>query len=170
MPRTSTASWWSFSPETREVQLDEKWSFLGKKEKLCGPLDPHDAHQGHNWDQVAWDPEHRLVVSVVPGKRTAANTERLVNDFKERTGGRPLNLITSHEYAPYKTAILEAYGEEVTPPRSGKPGRPQGPYHLPPPGSNYVAVHETPCTRHRARDTGKRPGGESRLPGGLRPR
>ena len=72
------------------------------------------------------DPEHRLVVSVVPAKRTAANTETLVNDFKERTGGRPMNLITSDEYAPYKTAILKAYGEEVTPPRTGKPGRPQG--------------------------------------------
>lgn len=60
------------------------------------------------------DPEHRLLVSVVPGKRTAANTERLVNDFKERTGDRSMNLITSDEYAPYKTAILKAYGEEVT--------------------------------------------------------
>ena len=57
------------------------------------------------------DPEHRLVVSVVPGKRTAANTEKLVNDFKERTGGRPINLITIDEYAPYKTAVLKAYGE-----------------------------------------------------------
>ena len=70
----------------------------------CDPLDPNDAQQGDNWDHVALDPEHRLVVSVVPGKRTAANTERLVQDFKERTGGRPMSLITSDEYAPYKTA------------------------------------------------------------------
>jgi len=79
----------------------------------CDPLDPNDAQQGDNWDYVALDPEHRLVVSVVPGKRTVANTEKLVNDFKERTGGRPMNLITSDEYAPYKTAILKAYGEKV---------------------------------------------------------
>ncbi len=125
----------------------------------CDPLDLDDAQQGDNWDHVALDPEHRLVVSVVPGKRTAANTERLVEDFKERTGGRPMNLITSDEYAPYKTAILKAYGEEVTPPKTGKPGRPRGPYHVPPPELNYATVHKT---------RKKRPGGESRLPGGLR--
>ena len=109
----------------------------------CDPLDPDDAQQGDNWDHVALDPEHRLVVSVVPGKRTAANTERLVEDFKERTGRRPMNLITSDEYAPYKTAILKAYGEEVTPPQTGKPGRPRGPYHVPPPELNYATVHKT---------------------------
>jgi hypothetical protein len=38
---------------------------------------------------VALDPEHRLVVSVVPGKRTVENVEALVQDFKERTEGRP---------------------------------------------------------------------------------
>jgi len=83
------------------------------------------------------------VVSVVPGKRTAANTARLVEDFKERTGGRPMNLITSDEYAPYKTAILKAYGKEVTPPQTGKPGRPRGSYHVPPPELNYATVHKT---------------------------
>ena len=55
------------------MQFDEKWAFVGKKEKHCDPEDPADAEQGDHWDHVALDPEHRLVVSVVPGKRTAAN-------------------------------------------------------------------------------------------------
>jgi hypothetical protein len=54
-----------------------------------------------------------------------------------------MNLITSDEYAPCKTAILKAYGEEVTPPRTGKPGQPQGSYHVPPPELNYATVHKT---------------------------
>jgi IS1 family transposase len=136
-------NWWLFPPQTREVQFDEKWSFVGKKQKHCDPSDPDDAKQGDNWDHLAFDPEHRLVVSVVPGKRTAENTERLVEDFKERTGGKPMNLITSDEYAPYRSAILKAYGEEVVPPRTGKPGRPKGPYHVPPPDLNYATVHKT---------------------------
>jgi hypothetical protein len=37
---------------------------------------------------VAYDPEQRLVLSVVPGKRTSENTELLVEDFKARTGDR----------------------------------------------------------------------------------
>ena len=97
---------WLFPPRTREAQLDEKWAFVGKKEEHCDPADPADAKQGDHWDHVAFDPEHRLVVSVVPGKRTAKNVEALVQDFKQRTGGRPMNLITSDEYRPYKKAIL----------------------------------------------------------------
>ena len=34
---------WAFPPNTREVQFDEKWSFVGKKEKHCDPADPGDA-------------------------------------------------------------------------------------------------------------------------------
>ena len=77
------------------MQFDEKWAFVGKKEKHCDPDDPADATQGDNWDHVAFDPEHRLVVSVVPGKRTSENTRQLVQDFKQRTQGRLPNLITS---------------------------------------------------------------------------
>ena len=74
---------WPFPPKTREVQFDEKWSFVGKKEKHCDPADPEDAKRGDNWDHVALDPEHRLVVSVVPGKRTVENVEALVQDLDQ---------------------------------------------------------------------------------------
>ena len=71
------------------------------------------------------DPEHKLVVAVVPGKRTAESTEALVAEFRRRTGGRLMNLMTSDDYPAYETAILHAYGETVTPPRTGKRGRPK---------------------------------------------
>lgn len=125
------------------MQFDEKWAFVGKKEKQCDPDDPAAARQGDNWDHVAFDPEHRLVVSVVPGKRTSENTRRLVQDFKQRTQGRLPNLITSDEYPVYETELLEAYGEEVVPPPTGKPGRPKQPYKAPPPELNYATVHKT---------------------------
>lgn len=54
--------------------------------------------------------------------------------------GKPMKRITSDEYAPYKTAILKAYGEEVVPPQTGKPGRPKKPYHIPSPELNYATV------------------------------
>jgi hypothetical protein len=92
---------------------------------------------------VALDPDHRLVVGVVPGKRTAENTLALVRDFRRRTSGRLMDLITTDEYAPYRGAILEAYGETVTPPRSGKRGRPRQPYKVPPAGLTYATVHKT---------------------------
>jgi len=67
-----------------------------------------------------------LVISVIPGKRTAKNIEKLVFDFKKRTGGRIMNLITSDEYKPYKKAILKAYGKKTELAHTGKPGRPKG--------------------------------------------
>jgi IS1 family transposase len=133
---------WLFPPKTQEVQFDEKWSFVGKKEKHCDPADPDDAQQGDHWDHVALDPEHRLVVSVVPGKRTSENTRALVEDFKKRTQGRIMNLITTDEYPVYETEILEAYGETITPPRTGKPGRPPQPYKAPPTNLQYATVHK----------------------------
>lgn len=86
------------------------------------------------------DPEHKLVVAVVPGRRTAENTEALVAEFRRRTGGRGMNLMTSDDYPAYETAILHAYGETVIPPRTGRPGRPRSPYKVAPAGLTYATV------------------------------
>jgi IS1 family transposase len=143
MPNRRTTNWWLFPPQTQEVQFDEKWAFVGKKEKHCDPNDPDDAPYGDHWDHVALDAEHRLVLSVIPGKRTKENVQALVNDCKQRTGGRTLNLITTDEYSAYRDAILQAYGETVTPERTGKPGRPAAPYKVAPKDLNYATVHKT---------------------------
>jgi IS1 family transposase len=131
---------WRFPPLTTEVQFDEKWAFVAKKEKNCDRTDPADDHKGDYWDHIAFDPEHKLVVAAVPGARTIENTEALVGDFRRRTGGRLMNLMTSDDYPAYETAILRAYGETVTPPRTGKPGRPKAPYKAAPAGLTYATV------------------------------
>jgi IS1 family transposase len=143
MLRACTMNWSLFPPRTREAQLDEKWAFVAKKEANCDPDDPADARKGDHWDHVALDPDHRLVVCVVSGKRTAENTVALVRELRRRTSGRLMDLITTDEYAPYHGAILEAYGETVTPPRSGKRGRPRKSYKVPPAGLTYATVHKT---------------------------
>jgi hypothetical protein len=57
--------------------------------------------------------------------------------------GRSPRLITTDEYPAYAGAILEASGEEVVPPRTGRPGRPRSPYKVAPEGLNYATVHKT---------------------------
>jgi IS1 family transposase/transposase-like protein len=131
------------TPETRELQMDEMWSFVAKKEKNCDEDDPEDRSRGDCWDHVALDPEHRLVVAVVPGPRTAESVRELVGDVKGRLDGRAPELITTDEYSAYEGAILEAFGDEVVPPRTGKPGRPRSPYKVAPAGLNYATVHKT---------------------------
>lgn len=130
--------------------MDEKWAFVAKKQKRCDEDEPNDARRGDCWDHMALDAEHRLVLGVVPGKRSAPNVRTRVQDVKRRTGGRRLNLLTTDEYAPYKQAILDAWGQTVTPPRTGKRGRPRAPYQVAPPGLRYATVHKT---RHQGRVT-----------------
>src|SRR5712692_4259208 len=101
MPVLCTRSWSPFPPQTREVQCDEKGAFVGKKEQPCDPEALADAEQGDNWDHVALEPEHRLVLSVVPRQRTADTLEQLVHDCKPRSGSRPMTLMTSDEYPAY---------------------------------------------------------------------
>ena len=91
---------------------------------------------------MALDADSRLVVSVVVAKRTAEATHELVRDFHGRTGGRAMRLITSDEYPVYADAIRATYGRIVTPPRTGRPGRPRQPYTELPPEVTYAAVHK----------------------------
>jgi IS1 family transposase len=89
------------------------------------------------------DPEHRLVLTVIPEERTAETVQELVADVKGRLEGRTPELITTDEYAAYQGAILETFGQEVVPPRTGKPGRPRKPYKVAPVGLNDATVHTT---------------------------
>ena len=91
---------------------------------------------------MALDPESRLVVSLVVGRRTDDATHALVRDFHRRTGGRVMRLMTSDEYPAYTTAIRATYGRVVTPPRTGRPGRPRRPYPVMPPEVTYATVHK----------------------------
>ncbi len=83
-----------------------------------------------------------MVVAVVPGARDVEGTEALVGEFRERTQGRTMRLMTSDAYPAYETAILDAYGETVVPPRTGRPGRPKGPYKVPANDLVYATVEK----------------------------
>src|SRR5262249_7942547 len=76
--------------------------------------------------------EHRLVVSVLPGRRSPEHTQALVEDFRARTEGRIRNVMTRDENPSSAASILEVYGEEVVPERTGRPGRPAAPSKVPP--------------------------------------
>jgi hypothetical protein len=84
-----------------------------------------------------------LILCVVPGERTVENVVALVGDVRRRTGGRLMDRITTDGYPAYEGAILDAYGETITPPRTGKRGRPRASYKVPPAGLTYAVVEKT---------------------------
>ncbi len=134
MRKPCTTNWSLFPPQTTEVQFDEKWSFVAKKEQNCDPDDPLDALKGDDWSHTAVDPEHALLMSLVPGKRTGETCQEVVDDVRQRTGGRTDLLLTSDEHSPYMTAIEKAYAVEVPRPKKPGPGRPPKPDRVMPEG------------------------------------
>ena len=141
-PATLMTSSWLFPPQTSEVQLDEKWSFVAKKQKHCDPANPADDHTGDWWDHLAYDPEHRLVLAVVPGARALENAEAIVAEVKERTGVRPPRLITSDDYPAYTSAIEAAFAVPVAQPATGPGRRPILPERRVPESLSYATVHQ----------------------------
>jgi IS1 family transposase len=109
---------------------------------LCDPLDPLDRLRGDDWDHTAVDPESRLLLALVHGKRDGATCERLIRQVHERTGGRTDLLITTDEHAPYESAIRAVYGVEQPRPRRPGPGRPPKPERVIPPELCYATVRK----------------------------
>ena len=136
-----TTSSWRFPPGTSAVQLDEKWSYVYKKQGHCDPSNPADDQRGDWWDHVAYDPEHKLVLCVVPGARGAEEVEAVVTDVYCRTEARDL-LITSDAYPVYEEAIRQIYGAEVTVTPSGRASRRMVPAKEVPPGLTYATVEK----------------------------
>ena len=90
MPRPPTMNWWLFPPRTREVQLDEKWAFVGKKQCHCDASDPEDDHKGDYWDHVSLDLAQRLMLAVVPGARSIAGETTRLSVWKPPDYGCPV--------------------------------------------------------------------------------
>jgi len=106
---------------------------VGKKQKNCDPANPDDDHRGDYWDHVAFDPEHKLVLAVVPGARTEGNARAIVAEVKGRVDCEPPPLMTSEE----------VFSEPVPAAARRKPGRPRvAPERRLPADLVYATVHK----------------------------
>jgi len=114
----------------------------GKKDDRCDPDDPGDQEFGSVWDHVAFDPQTKLAISVVAGKRGVASVRRAVREFAARTDKRVPQLVTTDGYKPYRDVLLEVYGKPVEAPRRSGPGRPPKPRLQQPAELVYVAVQK----------------------------
>ena len=102
------------------MQLDEKWAFVSRKQRRCDPGDPADHHRGDCWDHVAFDAEHRLVLGVVCGKRSASRILELMRRVKTQLRDRVPRLVTSDEFASYATVLDLLFNDPPRPVPSGQ--------------------------------------------------
>lgn len=97
--------------ETRRVECDEIWGYVGKKQRNVDALRDDRTQVGDQYTFVAMDAESKLVISHLTGKRGAQNATDLMLDLKSRLRNRVQ--ITTDGFEPYVAAVKHAFGEDV---------------------------------------------------------
>ena len=100
--------------------MDEKWSFVRTKRARCDPTGRADHEAGDCWDHVAFDPEHRLVLAVEIGKRSATKVKALLERVKGQLDGRTPRLVTSDQFQAYRTLLPRVWPERLPPEPDGR--------------------------------------------------
>ena len=122
-----------------ECQLDEMWSFVGKKEKNLEPIEKLHRVLGDAWIWIAFDAVNKVVLAHVVGKRTLPSAVSLLEEVKRVTTSMP-KLFSSDQLDHYAHALLQVYGKLVQPRRKPGPGRHPHPRLVPPKDLLYVHV------------------------------
>ena len=91
------------------LQFDELWGFIGKKEGHVRPGD--NPEFGDVWTFCALDADTKLIPSYRIGKRTAANTQAFVKDVASRIKNRPQ--VSTDGFRKYVDAMDLAFGANV---------------------------------------------------------
>jgi IS1 family transposase len=92
--------------QVNRIELDEAWSFVGKKQRHLRQDDPADL--GDQYIFLALAGAAKAIVSYRVGKRTAENTRAFVADLRARVVGAPE--ISSDAFNAYPVAVDLAFG------------------------------------------------------------
>jgi IS1 family transposase/transposase-like protein len=88
--------------QVRDVECDEVWSFIGKKEKRVRPED--DQNLGDCYTFVAIERHSKLVLNIAMGKRDQGTTDALIEGLRQATAPAPFQ-ITTDGFKAYRSAI-----------------------------------------------------------------
>lgn len=96
--------------EVRDVEADEVWSFIGKKQKRLRP--ENDQNLGDCYVFVAIERHTKLVLNIAMGKRDQSTTDVFIEGLRHATRGK--FQITTDGFAPYRSAITTTLHDRVT--------------------------------------------------------
>jgi transposase-like protein/IS1 family transposase len=88
--------------EVRDVECDELWAFIAKKQKRVKPTD--DQNLGDCYTFVAIERHSKLVLNIAMGKRDQSTTDAFIEGVRHATTGKRFQ-ITTDGFAPYRSAI-----------------------------------------------------------------
>jgi IS1 family transposase/transposase-like protein len=97
--------------EVRDVECDEAWSFIGKKQKRVRPED--DQNLGDAYCFVAIERHSKLVLNIALGKRDQHTTNAFIEGLRQATS-RTRFQITTDGFAPYRSAVTISLSDRIT--------------------------------------------------------
>jgi IS1 family transposase len=103
---------------------------------------------GDCWDHIAFDPEHRLVLDVVFGRREQRNIQKLVKSVKKQLGGRLPRLITTDGYVGYAEVFRRVFGRLIKPRRQPGQRNPEGCWREVPAELTFATVQKVMDNGH----------------------
>src|SRR5947209_6878371 len=95
---------------TDRCELDEAWSFVGKKQKNV--LRHEIAAKGDQYIFIAMAGTQKAIISWGVGKRNTESTMDFLHDLRSRVIGQPE--ISTDGFAPYRMAIRDAFGASAS--------------------------------------------------------
>lgn len=96
--------------DCRRIEVDEIWSFVGKKQMHLRSGDDR-RRLGDQWTFVAIDPQTKLVPAYRVGKRSRDNAVAFMTDLSERLSNRVQ--LSSDALNSYVDAVDRAFGGDV---------------------------------------------------------
>ncbi len=95
--------------ESNFIQVDEIWSYIGKKQKQTTPLDTEEV--GDQYVFVAVDSETKLVPAFSLGKRTGEMALSFMKELQYRIKTR--FQLTTDAFIPYSNAVDTVFGTDI---------------------------------------------------------
>jgi IS1 family transposase len=90
---------------TGRLELDETWSFVGKKQKR---VERHEiSHKGDQYTFIGMSASTKAIIAYRVGKRDTETTMDFIYDLRERVLGAPE--ISTDGFLPYRNAIRDAF-------------------------------------------------------------
>jgi IS1 family transposase/transposase-like protein len=97
--------------EVRDVECDEVWSYVGKKQKRIRPEDSQMLGDCYVW--VGIERHSKLVLNITMGKRDQSTCDVFVEGLRHATARTPFQ-ITTDGFTPYRSAITTTLHDRLT--------------------------------------------------------
>jgi IS1 family transposase len=92
-------------------ELDELWSYVGKKQAQVNKRDLGAAAVGDQYTFIGLAASSRAIIAYRTGKRDSGNTHDFIADLRQRVIGSPE--ISTDGFLPYKNAIRAEFGNRI---------------------------------------------------------